>query len=122
MNWAEDRSCLPQSQFGFVPGRSTLQAAFLLRHCVETAKANRQQLFSVFVDFQAAYDTVDRRLLFEHLHGLGMPGQLLALIRRIYQGDVYVLVDGDKQARVEPKCGVKQGRLMSPTPFCTVYI
>ena len=36
-------------------GRSTLQAAFLLRHCVEAAKVARQQLFSVFIDFQAAY-------------------------------------------------------------------
>ena len=121
MNWAEYEGCLPQSQLGFVPGRSTLQAAFLLRHCVETAKANRHQLFSVFVGFQAAYDTVDRRLLFEHLHGLGMPEQLLALIRHIYQGDVYVLVDGDKQARVEPKRGVKQGCPMSPTLFA-LYI
>ena len=121
MNWAEYKGCLPQSQFGFVPGRSTLQAAFSLRHCVETAKANRHQLFSVFLDFQAAYDIVDRRLLFEHLHGLGMPEQLLALIRHVYQGDVYVLVDGDKQARVESKRGVKQGCPMSPTLFA-LYI
>ena len=84
MDWARDTECLPHSQFGFVPG-STLQAAFLLQHCIEAARANTQQLFSVFVDFQAAYDTVDRRLLFEHLHELGMPEELLVLLSDIYQ-------------------------------------
>jgi hypothetical protein len=69
----------------------------------------------VFVDLRAAYDTVDRGLLFAHLHRLGLPEWLLMLLQDIYAGDVYVLVDGDKHARVEPKRGVKQGCPISPT-------
>ena len=69
------------------------------------------------LDFQAAYDTVDRGLLFAHLHRLGLPEWLLMLLQGIYAGDVYVVVDGDKQATVEPKRGVKQGCPISPTLF-----
>ena len=122
MNWAQEEQCLPDSQFGFVPGRSIIQAAFLLRHCVEAAKAHGEELHSVFVDFlEAAYDTVDRGQLFRHLHGLGLPAQLLHLLENIYRSSVYMLVDGDKQAEVEPQRGVKQGCPISPTLFA-LYI
>jgi hypothetical protein len=121
LRWALENRRLPDSQFGFVPGRSTLQAAFLLKHCVQAARARRKKLFSVFVDFQAAYDTVDRGLLFDHLHGLGLPQPLLTLLQNVYEGDVYELIDGDKHARVVPKRGVKQGCPLSPTLFA-LYI
>ena len=63
---------------------------------------------------------VDRRLLFEHLQGLGMPEELLVRLRNIYQRNVYVLVDGDERAQVEMRC--QTGLLHEPDTVCIVCI
>ena len=117
MDWAIRARRLPDSQFGFIPKRSTLQAAFLLRHCIHAAKRLRKPLLVAFIDFQAAYDSVDRAQLMRHPQSLGLPPLLLNILKDIYAGDLYVLIDGDKIAVVHPQKGVKQGCPLSPTLF-----
>jgi hypothetical protein len=117
MDWTIHKRCLPDSQFGFIPKRSTLQAAFLLRHCIHAAKHSGKPLLVAFIDFQAAYDSVDRAHLMSHLQALGLPPLLLNVLKDIYAGDLYVLIDGDKIAVVHPQKGVKQGCPLSPTLF-----
>ena len=38
------------SQFGFVPGRGTTDAIFVVRHLEEKYLAQKQQLYKAFVD------------------------------------------------------------------------
>ena len=59
--------------------------------------------------------------MFSHLSALGLPEPLLATIHNIYEGDLYVLIDGDKVVQVQPSKGVKQGCLLNPTLF-TMFI
>ena len=62
---------------------------------------------------------VDRDRLWSHLRDrLQLPDSYLAAIQALYQGDRYVLMDGDTRTReIRPNAGVKQGCPLSPLLF-----
>ncbi|KAJ9514665.1 hypothetical protein QJQ45_028374 [Haematococcus lacustris] len=113
---------LPQ-QFGFIPGRSTMQPMFILRHLVHAQKASadakHRKLFTAFIDFKQAYDHIPRQQLWEHLRvGVKLPQPLLACLEGLYRDDSYVLIDGPHRTPpVTPDQGVKQGCPISPLLF-----
>ena len=108
-------------EYGFYPGRNTLQPMFILRHlqhAARTIKPNGSpRLHAAFIDFKQAYDTIPRDALWKHLRRTRMPAPLLSVIQDMYYRDEYVLKDGDKTARVHPALGVKQGCPLSPLLF-----
>ena len=114
---------MPGCQFGFYPGRSTAHPIYIIRHLVDAAKARpprhpEKHVFSAFIDFKQAYDKIDREMLWSHLSGIGVPDELMQILRDIYHGDSYVLVDGHKRTEaVHPTVGVKQGCPLSPLLF-----
>jgi hypothetical protein len=125
-SWCQRYHKIPNTQFGFYPGRSTLQPVFILRHvqhAAQTLKPHQRspRLHAAFIDFKQAYDCVPRLQLWQHLENIGMPAQLLSVIKDLYQDDEYILVDGDKRVSVRPARGVKQGCPLSPLLF-SLYI
>eukprot|EP00983_Pelagomonas_calceolata_P125006 1161171-Pelagomonas_calceolata.AAC.17 len=76
--WCQGKNKIPNAQFGFYPGRNTLQPVFILRHLQHAAQA---------------YDTIPREALWTHLQRILMPTCLLA----ISKASEYILVDGCKQ-------------------------
>ena len=82
---------------------------------------NSSRLHVAFNDFSQAYDTVPRQQLWSHLQRNAMPAPLLSVIRDMYDNDEYILMDGEKRARVQPTNGVKQGCPLSPLLF-SLYI
>lgn len=127
MTWCDEHHVIPDTQFGFYPGRSTLQPMFILRHLVHAAQRikplGRPHMHTAFVDFSQAYDTVPRSRLWDHLKRLGVPRDLADILREIYRDDEYILIDGNKCARTRGVSlrGVKQGCPLSPLLF-TLYI
>ena len=63
-DWCRDKSKIPDTQFGFYPGRNTLQPMFILRHLRHAAQAlkpnSSSRLMVAFIDFKQAYDTIPR--------------------------------------------------------------
>ncbi|KAJ9531945.1 hypothetical protein QJQ45_003656 [Haematococcus lacustris] len=63
--WCMTHKVLPAEQFGFIPGRSTMQPMFILRHLVHAQKAivdaKHRRLFTAFIDFKQAYDHIPRQ-------------------------------------------------------------
>jgi len=98
---------------------------FILRHLQHAARTIKPRqsphLHAAFVDFKQAYDTIPRYALWEHLQRTRMPSPLLSIIQDFYDGDEYILKDGEKTARVKPNTGVKQGCPLSPLLF-SLYI
>ena len=134
--WAVREKKVPETQFGFYPGRDTMQPCFILRHLCHAAQwaklvhseaPRREELptqyktsrvYAAFMDFTQAYDKVNRAQLWQHLSSIGMPAYMLSAVKGMYEGDSYILVDGSRRtAPVLPTLGVKQGCPLSPLLF-----
>ena len=120
-DWCHHHHKIPDSQFGFYPGRSTLHPLFILRHLKHAAQTHKPRgsprLYAAFIDFQQAYDSIPRDQLWRHLQQCQLPQHFLNVLKNLYHDDEYILIDGDKQARVKPTFGVKQGCPLSPLLF-----
>ena len=127
--WCVAEGKVPQEQFGFYPGRDTAQPSFVLRHVCHAAKWARikgersnSRVYAAFMDFTAAYDTIPRQQLWQHLEETGMPSWMLGAVKAMYAQDAYIIVDGDKRSGlIHPTKGVKQGCPLSPLLF-SLYI
>jgi Reverse transcriptase (RNA-dependent DNA polymerase) len=125
--WCINSHQMPDTQFGFFPDRSTLHPLFILHHCIMDAKSRpkgktRSKLYSAFVDYTQAYDSINRQALWEHLTSIAVPAYLINIIKEMYTDDSYVLVDGGQHTQpLHPTLGVKQGCPLSPLLFA-LYI
>lgn len=112
--WALEIGLLTENQFGFVGGRSHVDALFVLRAILEHTHKHRKALLITFYDIEKAFDNVQRDLLFSHLHRLGAVGSLATLLQLVYEHDSgYVEADGCR-AFFTSSQGVLQGDPPSP--------
>lgn len=117
-DWTELAGMRAEGQFGFRRNRSCAQAALVLRATIERCRSRRQPLYAAFVDFQKAYDTVPRHLLWAKLEAAGLQGWCLRAVQALY-ADVPVCVrtaDGCTDM-FQSQLGLKQGCPLSPNLF-----
>jgi Reverse transcriptase (RNA-dependent DNA polymerase) len=85
MKWTELHQLRARGQAGFRRDHRTTDQTFVVRTLIEKAKADRQPLYSCFVDFKKAYDTVPRDLLWEKLQRIGVHGKFCGVCSRCMQ-------------------------------------
>ncbi|GJV41140.1 retrovirus-related pol polyprotein LINE-1, partial [Tanacetum coccineum] len=56
-----------ENQFGFMPGRSSVEAIHLIRSLLEKYKERQRDLHMAFLDLEKAYDSVPRELIWKTL-------------------------------------------------------
>jgi len=86
--------------FGFVPGRGTTDAIFIVRQMQEKYLAANKPLYLAFVDLEKAFDCVPRQVIWWALHKLRVEEWLVVLVQSMYNnvrsrvrvGDEYSLV------------------------------
>ena len=61
-----------ESQFGFRPGRCTVDAIFIVRQVIKKAQEHRTPLHFNSVDFKAAFDAVWRKALWKMMIAIGI--------------------------------------------------
>ena len=108
-------------QFGFMPGRGTTDAFFILRQLHEKHLVERKDLYFIFVDSEKAFDRVPRRVLWWAMRKLGVPEWLVATVQAMYVGArSSVRVNGNLSAEFDVQVGVHQGSVLSPLLFIIV--
>ena len=85
---------MDHSQFGFVPGRGTTDAIFVVRQLQEKYLAVNKRLYMAFVDLEKAFDRVPRKVIWWALRKLGVEQWIVQLGKGCMQmrGAVSVLV------------------------------
>ncbi len=108
-------------QAGFRRGRSTTQQIFVLRNIVEQAVEWNANIYTCFVDFEKAFDSVRRETLWEIMRHYGIPPKLITVVKTMYEGSQCAVVDENGRTDwFEVKSGVKQGCNMSGFLFLLV--
>ena len=117
--YCEAKGLLPEEQCGFRPDRSTTNMMFVVRRLQEVGRKAGVSLHMCFVDVQKAYDTVDRTLLWQVLNRIGVPPQMIAVIRQFHHGmRACVRPDGAVCSDwFEVEQGLRQGCVLSPLLF-----
>jgi hypothetical protein len=84
---------------------------FILRTLTKQASFQKKKLYTCFVDFKKAFDTIPRDLLWQVLEGLGISGRILECLRSMYRQDQACLHHPEEGLMPTFLCriGVKQG-------------
>ena len=61
-----------ESQFGFVPGRGTSDAIFVIRQLKEKYLTVSKQIYMAFVDIEKAFDRVPQKAIWWAMRKLGV--------------------------------------------------
>ena len=67
------RECtdIHESQFGFMPGRSTTGATFILKQTIEQYREGQKDIGVTFIDLEKAYDRVPREEIWRTMRESG---------------------------------------------------
>lgn len=106
---------LSDFQGGFRSHRSTLDQILYLEEVME----ENHEAKNIFLDIQAAYDTVDPRILWSRLyHKLGVPWSVLKRIQMLFNHNIGILlIAGKRSEAIEALRGLLQGSSLSPLLF-----
>lgn len=117
-NWAEANNKRAVGQFGFRQGKSTLDAAFILRHTLEVYQSRKKPVYCAFIDFRKAYDSVNRNILWSCLERMGLHGNYMSTLKNMYREvRMRVRVGNSISEAFLAEAGVKQGDNLSPLLF-----
>jgi hypothetical protein len=75
-------------------------------------------LYSAFVDFEKAFDSMDRNIIWKLMHHYGIPSNFIRIIQQLYEDSTCQIIhSGRLTFPFTGKTGVKQGYMLSPTIF-----
>ena len=119
MKYAIEQGILKPEALGFVAGNRTSDAHLIIHTLIQRyCHQENRKIFSCFVDFSKAFDTIPRDLLFEKLLGYGITGKFFNNIKSMYTNDNCCVKVGNKLTEsFLANQGVKQGCILSPLLF-----
>ena len=114
---------ISESQSGFREGYSTIDNAFILQSVASKLLCmKKRKLYVAFVDFQKAFDSVDRSKLYIKLKRYNFGGKLLESIKAIYKSvKMSVKCNSKLTESFSNSIGLRQGCNLSPILF-SLYI
>jgi len=112
-----------ENQIGFMPGRLTTEAIYLLRRLIKLYRDRKVDLHLVFIDLEKAYDRVPRDLVRSCLEQKGVLPAYIRVIKDMYEeGRTRVRMPGGPADDFYVGMGLHQGSALSPFPFTIVMV
>ena len=109
---------LRDQQEGFRKDRLCIDQICTLRVIIEQSLEWNSSLYVNFVDYEKAFDSVDRETLWKLLRFYGIPEKFVTLIKSSYEGfTCRVALKAQLSDSFEVRTGVRQGCLLSPFLF-----
>jgi len=109
---------LRENQAGFRPGRGCADQIFSLRMMMSKCIEFQQLTYLLFVDFKAAFDSVDRSKLWKVLRQYGIPDKIITMFKALYDNTRCAVRVNDKLSEdFKVNTGVRQGAIASPVLF-----
>ena len=112
------------NQLGFCQNAMTSDHIYTLSTCIEKyVSLHKKRLYSCFVDYAKAFDTVCREALLYKLWKLGIQGKFFNCLEDMYTNSAAKIKLLNKLSeKIDVLCGTEQGHPMSPELFkCFVH-
>ena len=114
------RECtdIHESQFGFMPGRSTTDAIFILKQTTEQYREGQKNICVTFIDLEKAYDRVPREEIWRTTRERLVPEKYVKLVQDMYTGcRTMVRTVAGESSKFNVEVGLHQGSALSPYLF-----
>ena len=113
---------IAQEQCGFVEGKGTTNAIYMLRTICERALEIQKDVYLCFIDYTKAFDRVRHESIMQLLESIGIDGKDLRIIKNMYwEQTAAVRLKNETSSYQNIKRGVRQGCVLSPDLF-SLYI
>ena len=112
---------ISKRQYGFMPGKGTTDAVFVLRMLMEKYREGQKELHCAFVDLKKACDRVLREELWYCIRKSGIVKKYVRLVQDMYEGSETVVrcaVGTTESFKV--KVGLHQGSALSTFLFAVI--
>ena len=108
-------------QFGFMPGKGTVDAIFIVSRMLEEYQKKDKKLYVRFVVMEKAVDRVPRKVMKWVMKKKGLSEIMVWAVMSLYDGaKTRVRVGAAYSEEFEVKVGVHQGSVLSPLLFAIV--
>ena len=113
-----DETAISEEQFGFMPGKGTTDAIFILRQTMEKYNEKGKELHLVFIDLEKAYDRVPRQEVWRCMREKGVSEKYVRVVNDMYrEATTQVRSSVGTTEKFEVKVGLHQGSALSPYIF-----
>ena len=120
--YVEENNITGDHQAGFRKGYSTLDHMFTLLPLVQKQFSHNRKLYVAFIDFEKAFDSINRNILWPILLKNGIRGKLFRCIKCMYDVVKARVRCGAKLTDyIDCTAGLRQGDACSPVLFFTIY-
>ena len=113
-----EETSIGEEQFGFMPGKGTTDAVFILRQIMEKHREKKEGLHVVFIDLEKAYDRVPRQEVWRCMRAKGTPEKYVKLVQDMYEGaKTQIRSSVGLTGWIPVRVGLHQGSALSPYLF-----